>query len=132
MENRIIYISYKEIEEVRHNLKQDGESYIVEIEGEKCLYLTQYLDLMSSHFQFPIKAKGLDGYNDWLRDLSWINKKQIIIIINNFQQFLKKDNSSKMAIIQDFDEVILPWWESEVVNCVVGGTPKKMLVYLVQ
>lgn len=132
MENRIIYTSNKEITEVRKRLKQDDKTYVVEIEGKICLYLSDYLNLISNLFQFPIKAKGLDGYNDWMRDLSWINKKQIVIIIYNFQQFLQKDISSKTAILEDFNEIILPWWESEVVDCMVGGEMRKMLVYLIQ
>lgn len=132
MENRIIYTSNKEITEVRERLKQDDKTYVVEIEGKICLYLSDYLNLISNLFQFPIKAKGLDGYNDWMRDLSWINKKQIVIIIYNFQQFLQKDISSKTAILEDFNEIILPWWESEVVDCMVGGEMRKMLVYLIQ
>lgn len=132
MENRIIYTSDKEITEVSERLKQDDKTYVVEIEGKKCSYLPDYLNLISNLFQFPIKAKGLDGYNDWMRDLSWINKKQIVIIIYNFQQFLQKDISSKTAILEDFNEIILPWWESEVVDCVVGGEIRRMLVYLIQ
>ncbi|WP_367566760.1 hypothetical protein [Lacrimispora sp.] len=132
MINKIIYTSTQEMKEVKSKLGRSNETYIVEIEGEQCLYLKDYLNLMSSFFRFPIKAKGLDGYNDWMRDLSWLNKKQIIIIINNFQEFLQKDVTSKEAILEDFTQVILPWWESEVIDCVVGGETKKMLVYLVK
>lgn len=39
---------------------------------KECLSLSNYLDSMSELLKFPIKAKGLDGYNDWMRDLSWI------------------------------------------------------------
>ena len=132
MKNRIIYTSDKEIAEVRKCLKQNDKTYVVEIEGIKCLYLSDYLNLISDLFQFPMKVKGLDGYNDWMKDLSWIGKNQIVIIIYNFQQFLQKDVSSKTAILEDFYEIILPWWESEVVNCVVGGEKRRMVVYLIQ
>ena len=32
--------------------------------------------------------------------------------------------------IADFEENILPWWEEEVVGHMVGGVPRKFLVYL--
>ncbi len=131
MKNKIMYVSKEEIEKVKGNLKQDNETYIVEIKGKECLCLSEYLNFMSELLKFPIKAKGLDGYNDWMRDLSWLDKKQIIIIIDNFQVFLQKDISSKKAILEDFREIILPWWESEVVDYVVGGETKRMLLYLV-
>ena len=65
------------------------------------------------------------------RDLSWLNKEQIIIIIKNFSQFLQRDALSRKAIIEDFNELILPWWESEVIDCVAGGKTKKMFIYLI-
>lgn len=132
MINKIIYSYDQEMQEVKSKLEQNDETYIIEIEGGECLYLKDYLNLISDFFHFPIRAKGLDGYNDWMRDLSWLNKKKIIIIINDYQKFLQKDISSKEVIIEDFNELILPWWESEVVDCVVGGETKKMLVYLVK
>ncbi|WP_051650608.1 barstar family protein [Lachnoclostridium phytofermentans] len=132
MINRIIFASAKEVKEVKSKLESNDEIFIIEIEGERCLFLADYLNSMSNLFQFPIKAQGLDGYNDWMRDLSWLNKEQIIIIINDFFKFLQRDTLSKEVIIEDFKEVILPWWESEVTNCVVGGKTKKMLVYLVE
>lgn len=132
MKNKIIHTSFKEMEKIKNSLNQNNKAYIVEIEGKQCPYLAEYLDLMSNLFQFPIKAKGLDGYNDWLRDLSWINKKEIIIIINDFEEFLWKDASAKKMILEDFKEIILPWWETEVLNYMVGGETKKVLIYLVK
>ncbi len=29
---------------------------------------------MSEVFRFPIHSKGFDGYNDWIRDLDWLDK----------------------------------------------------------
>lgn len=132
MTNKIICASAKEVRNIKSKLEQKGECFIVEIEGGKCLRLTDYLSAMSNLLQFPIKAKGLDGYNDWMRDLSWLSKEQIIIIITEFSKFLQKDVSYKKMIIEDFNEIILPWWESEVVHCVIGGKTKKMSVYLVE
>ena len=131
MINGIIYVSEEDMKEVKRNLKQDDKTYIAEIDGEQCPYAKDYLKLISDLLQFPMKAKGLDGYNDWMRDLSWINKDQIIIIINKFLQFLEKDIPSKEAVLEDFSEVILPWWEAEVIDCMVGGKTKKVSVYLV-
>lgn len=131
MVNQIIFSSAEKVEDVKSVLEQGDETFIAEIEGGECLYLADYLNLMSNLFQFPIKAKGLDGYNDWMRDLSWLNKEQIIIIIKNFSQFLQRDALSRKAIIEDFNELILPWWESEVIDCVAGGKTKKMFIYLI-
>ena len=132
MVNKIINVSEKEMKEIKGALEQDTGTYMAEIAGEKCPCLADYLDLVSDLFRFPIKAKGLDGYNDWLRDLTWIPQEKIVIIFHNFEQFLKNDISSKETILEDFNEIILPWWKTEVTNYVVGGRRKKMTVYFVQ
>ncbi len=86
---------------------------------------------MSDSLQFSIRAKGLDGYLDWMTDLTWIEKPEVIIVIYEFKDFLENDLQIKEAIIEDFKKIILSWWESEVVNCVVEGETRKITLYLV-
>ena len=37
---------------------------------------------------------------------------------------------TKQNIIADFEEIILPWWDGEVVGHTVGGAPRNFNVYL--
>lgn len=129
MKNKIIYVSVDEMKEIK--LRFQNNVLVVEIEGKKCSNLTDYLCLMSNLFCFPTKSRGLDSYNDWMTDLSWLNRNEIVIIIYDYSVFLNQDLSLKKCIIENFEKVILPWWESEVVNCMVDGKTKKVTVYLV-
>ena len=99
--------------------------FMVEINGNKCYKLADYLKIMSDSFDFPIEAKSMDGYNDWMRDLSWIEEKKIVIIISNYTDFLKDDPSSKENIPYNFEHTIFPWWDGGYVGCVVGGDELK-------
>ena len=45
---------------------------------------------------------------------------------------LSDEPKLKKIILDDFEEIILPWWEKEVVGHMVGGTPRGFLVYLEQ
>ncbi len=130
MTNNIHYISLQEVPQLKVKFQQRKEVFMVEIDGKQCTYLTDYLKEISECLHFPIKSKGLDGYNDWMRDLSWINEKQIVILINNYKDFLSEDAASKEAIIEDFNQLILPWWESESVHFVINGESKEMTVYV--
>ena len=61
---------------------------------------------MSDSLQFSIRAKGLDGYLDWMTDLTWIEKPEVIIVIYEFKDFLENDLQIKEAIIEDFKKII--------------------------
>ena len=48
MMNTVKYVSMQEVPQLKNKYQQDQDS-----------------------FNFPIEAKGIDGYNDWMRDLTW-------------------------------------------------------------
>ena len=131
MKNKIIYIKRTDLWEIKRNIFSDSNIFWVEIDGKNCLNLSDYLIDISTKFQFPTMAKGLDGYDDWLTDLTWIDKDSIVVIINNYIDFLKSDILSKENVMELFEISILPWWEAEVCDYVVDGKPKSFLVYLV-
>ena len=49
----------------------------------------------------------------------------------NFSNFIKRNDSLKKIIIEDIEDIILPWWEKEVEDCVVEGKAKSFNVYFV-
>jgi hypothetical protein len=51
--------------------------------------------------------------------------------IYHFSKFLKDDLSAKAHILEDFENMILPWWETDVINHVVDGKPRFFSVYLI-
>ena len=131
MTNKIMNISYDKMIEIKQELKNNKEIYWVEIKGGQCTTLPEYLGVVSDSFGFPIKSKGLDGYLDWMTDLTWVDEPEIIMVIYEFRDFLKNDLVAKNTVIEEFKEEILPWWEAEVVNYVVEGETRKMTIYLV-
>lgn len=124
------YISMQDIPKLKIELQPKKEMFMVEIDGKQCIRLIDYLNEISERLQFPIKAKGLDGYNDWMRDLSWIKARQIVILIRNYRDFLREDIPSKEAIIADFNQLILPWWESEAKEFIADDEIKEMIIYI--
>ncbi len=129
MQNKIVYISAEKMDVIQQELQLREDVFIAEIDGKECTDMFQYLEIMSNIFNFPMKSTGWDSYNDWIRDLDWIEKEEFAIIINDFTKI--PDLELKEHIIKNFEETVLPWWESEVLECVVEGETKKMMVYLV-
>lgn len=129
LEQKIIYVSGKEMEAVKKEF--DETIYWREISGENITNFQEYLEETSRSFNFPIPAKGWSGYEDWMRDFSWVDQKKIVFIINQYSRFLRAEPEMKEELIEDFEELIFPWWNEEVVDCVVGGERKSFIVYLV-
>lgn len=50
--------------------------------------------------------------------------------IRGFAKILINDSDLKKEIPSDFEEIILPWWEGEVVGHLVGGSPRGFSIYL--
>ncbi|MDL2302657.1 barstar family protein [Lachnospiraceae bacterium OttesenSCG-928-D06] len=131
MKNNIVYISSVDVTDIKKKAIDDNETFYVEIDGKKLLNLSDYLDEISDLFNFPRLAKNLDGYNDWMTDFTWMSLKKIVFIINNYEDFMSKDLLAKNKIIANFSDLILPWWEKEVIDHMVGGEAKSFMVYLV-
>ena len=129
MENQIYYISKIEYERLSFNATDN----LFIISGAECLCLNDYLNQVYEKLSFPPidVRQSLDSYFDWIRDLQWLSRDEIIFVITDFDMFLVNDSVHKRIIIDLFKNEILPWWEYEVKNHVVDGTTRKFNVYLV-
>ncbi|MCP1225198.1 barstar family protein [Sebaldella sp. S0638] len=131
MKNKIYYVSSEEMHDLKKKLRKKEDVFVVEIDGDFVQDKGEFLDIMTEEFKFPYSVTGFDGYLDWIRDLEWLKSEEYILIINNFGNFIKKDILLKKMIIEDIEEVVLPWWEKEVEDCMVEGKAKPFNVYLV-
>ena len=129
--NDIIHISKQKEQEILSLLKQDQNTFYVIINGKHVRTLPEYLKVMSEEFSFPIPNKGVDGYMDWIEDLTWIEQENIVLFIEDFSHFLEEDPSRKTQMIELFRDKILPWWDGEVERYVVEGEKRSFQVYLV-
>jgi hypothetical protein len=131
MENKVYYVSKKDMKEIKESFNKDNSIYVAEIEGSTIQSLQDYLIVINEIFKFPIPPHGFDGYLDWIRDLDWLMKDKYVLINNNLREFLYKDLYLKNEIIEGFEKIILPWWQEEVEKCVVDGSVKPFNLYLV-
>ena len=134
MNNKIVYIAKEKAEEIAKCSLYDEDIFIAEIEGANIKTEADYVQAMSDAFSFPheLPARKLGWYNDYICDLMWIEQKHIVLIIHEFDLMLSDEPKLKKIILDDFEEIILPWWDGEVVGHMVGGTPRDFFVYLEQ
>lgn len=133
MKNTLKFIDKNKLSKLQKEYKADYLQVI--IDGTKICSWSDYWDAISNAFSFsdlPSYMKpDYHSYYDLMTDLSWLKKENIIIIIENAEDFLKDDTNLKNNIIKDFQEYLLPFWEDEVSKTVVNGERKIFLVYLV-
>lgn len=133
MNNKIITLSSSELDNTVQKLYENG-FFVVELDGKDVKdeehYVLEMKNKFNISFDFPKPVTG--WLNDYLCDLSWISNCKIAIVIRNYDLFLSDYEKKKRDIILDFDEIILPWWEEEVEEHMVGGQRKVFLVYLEQ
>lgn len=131
MKNRINYALAHEIKSVKSKVKDNKSVFVAEIEGRDCLCKEDYMNAVWEIFGFP-KAevrKSWDGYYDWFTDLYWLRikgKKEFIIFVYNYDQFLREDLPAKEEFFDGFREFILPWWEKNARS----RKCRKMTLYL--
>lgn len=130
--NKVQKVNSQDVEFIKEKLDSNDRVYVVEVSGSNIQSWEDYISEIQSKFLFPTSCvDNIDGYLDWMRDLDWLNKEEIVLIINDFSIFLKDDPKLKNEIISDFVDIILPFWQDEVKKVVVEGKAKPFIVYLV-
>lgn len=132
MNNKLVYITKDEAEQIKNHALNNEDVFFAEIEGAEIRTEADYVQEMSNAFAFPheLPAMKIGWYNDYISDLMWIEQKDIVLLIHNYDLMLCDEQKLKKNILDDFEEIILPWWEGEVVGHMVGGMPRGFIVYL--
>lgn len=131
MNNKIVYIAKDEAKKVKISALKDQDVFLAEIDGARIKTEEDYVQAMADAFAFPqvLPTMKIGWLNDWLNDLMWIKQKDIVLLVHDYDFMLTDDLKIKKNIVADFEEIILPWWEGEVVGHMVGGAPRGFEVY---
>lgn len=122
--NKINYVSSNE-----YKISQNTKA--ITIDGLKIQNLKEYFKTISEKFSFPNENERLNysAYTDWLTDLSWLDSDSIALVIKNFSMFMRDEQKEKTMIMEIFKDDILPFWDKEVENSVVGGKRRDFNIY---
>ena len=134
MNNKLKYIDNAKSMELQTNVNQD--SFLVIIDGTEISSWTDYWNSISKAFCFPelpsYMQANYHSYYDLMTDLTWLKKENIVLIIEHANAFLEHDLQLKNDILNDFQDYLLPFWESEALEAVVNGKTKNFSIYLVK
>ena len=132
MNNQIVYIEKDEVTKIRTDALKNQDVFLAEIDGARIRTEEEYVRAMADAFAIPqpLLANKIGFLNDWKSNLLWIKQKDIVLIFHDYDLMLMDDLKTKKIIMLDFEEIILPWWEGDVVGHMVDGEPRGFRVYL--
>lgn len=131
-QNKIHNSNISCVEKMLQESKIKKNLHLVEIQGKEIQSWKEYISKIENTFKLPREwVNTIDGYNDWMRDLEWLEKDEYMLIIYDYKSFLEQDPLLKKIIMDGFDNLILPWWQEEVERCAVDGKAKRFNVYLI-
>ena len=135
IQNGIYRIDTSEAVKIAQKAGNSGDMLLLELQGKEIQSWEDYINVLDEVIRFPtsclVWGYGVNRYHDWMRDLDWLEKEGYVIIIHDYGRFLEREPVVKKQIMDDFSDLILPWWQADVENCVVEGKAKPFNVYLV-
>ena len=133
MRNAIINLNIAEAEKIKQEMNKNTSFFLVELNGIDIQSWEEYISTIEEKMKFPSSCiDSIDRYLDWIRDLSWLEKDGYTIIIYDSDRFLSEDQRTKNIVLESFEDTVLPWWQEEVKQYMVGGKAKPFNVYLVE
>lgn len=109
----------------------DFRQFEATIDGGRIKSYVDFICAVQYKLRFPCNCLGsIDCYLDWMRDLSWIKADRIIIKIKCASSFMSENPQERNQILNDFVDIIIPFWENESSNVIVDGTKKTIMLCL--
>ena len=109
-----------------------SSTFVAVIEGSRYRDWEGFVDDIAEIFDFPMRdQRNPNAFLDWICDLDWLGKEAYALFILDFPRFMEDNPRDKKWIIGLFTQLVLPFWEREVEQCVVGGRAKPFDLYLV-
>lgn len=134
MKNRIVYVNEQEADAVKAEALQKENVFFAELDGRSIQTEADYVRGMELVMNCPYEKSDmylkLGWYHDWICELLWLGEKDIVLLLRGYEFMLRNDEKTKKRIVEDFEEITLPWWEGEVIGHMAGGKPRSFMVYL--
>ena len=113
------------------SLKYPSQMEVI-IDGSKISSYKDFIDVVQKELQFPEDCGGrVDRYLEQIRDLSWLSHQTYVFTVINSEDLERRNKALLKAIIRDFDEFIIPFWDHEFEHRIVGGERKDIHLNLI-
>ena len=97
------------------------EKLVIKMSAKNCRTMTDFLVQIWPELQMPEnETPSWDGFLDWIQDLSWIDAKEIQIVIDDSEYFLANDSEAKQLFFEDLDYIYAFWKDCAVAGHIFG------------
>lgn len=111
--------------------EKDLRTMLVTVDGSKIHSYEDFVSVMQKELQFPRDCEGkVDRYLDWIRDLSWFDYDRYVFTIRNARQMLQNNEHEAKELIEDFYEIIIPYWDYQYKHCDAWEIRKDIILNL--
>ena len=104
-----VYLINKSLELEKIIAIRDKNTAYFSINAKNIVNSKSFFTLWSSTLKFPYESNNLDSFYDWLRDLSWIDKNKIIVLLDNYALFEANEPYRFKVIINIFSKAVEEW-----------------------
>lgn len=134
MKNKIINTSENDYDKIKEETDLSS-AFLVEIDGSKIKTVDELFEAMEKAYNLHTLngtwGRNWAAFDDLMTDLDWIPCNKHILTIKHYAELLSGYSVEKNRFIHYLKDSILPFWEEEVLHCVVEGETKEFTVYLV-
>jgi RNAse (barnase) inhibitor barstar len=135
IKNSRLFISNQKKLDIIKKHKSDKRVFLLYIDGNEITNKEKYEDFLINNLapvDLEVIKHNIHCYDDVMRDIEVYYGKEPIIIIDNYDNFLKEDLNYKKTIEYSFDEIILPYFEEEVERVKPNGRRTQYMVYCIK
>jgi len=134
MKNQIINISKNEYQKIKEGIDLSS-TFLAEIDGSQIKTVSELFEALAQAYDFQTLngtwGKNWAAFDDLMTDLDWIPFNNHILSIKHYDELLSSYPAEKSRFIHYLKNSVLPYWEEEVLQCVVEGQAKEFTVYLI-
>lgn len=135
MKNEILKITREEYQNIKSEIDLK-ETYLVEINGKKIPTVSSFFENIEEQYDFHTLngtwGKNWSAFDDLMTDLDWLAYDKHILAIHSYDLLFSDEPEAKKVLMKYLNDSILPFWEEDVLNTVVGGKTKEFIVYLIE
>lgn len=105
----------------------------MELDGKEIKNWNDYINLITPLFKIEKLEYGYNQHIDNMSDRDYYLKvNSILLIVHNYDEFMKSNRKDKMLFEEAYREDLLPWYDSEIVKCKVEGKRVDFNVLLIE
>ena len=95
------------------NLKIGKNVFISAINGENCGEKEDLMDEIANALEFPdYFHENFDSLHECLTDLNWIDRNDIVLVINNYDMLLSEGKRENQDILKNVFQAVETHWSS--------------------